>query len=270
MARYRSRVPESVPPVVAEAITVWLRCHDEMAPGLVEGLYLVGSVAVDDWRPGSDIDIVAFTAEPATDAEAERLRAAHLAAADRCEAKIDGPRLAWGDISVPPASVHRPWTLDHEFHHDAECFEINPATWFTLANYGVGWRGPHPGTLSIAAPGDELQAFVRANVDTYWRSVADAVGAAAADPERSAFEPAITEWCVLGAARMLYTTRTGDVASKSAAGRWLARQLPEHSAIAHHAVAIREATDPTGPDDRAIVAATEALLRDVVALITGR
>ena len=52
---------------VNEALETWLACHDRVAPGLIEGLYIVGSIALDDWRPGSDIDLVAFTADPATD-----------------------------------------------------------------------------------------------------------------------------------------------------------------------------------------------------------
>ena len=56
---------------------------------------------------------------------------------------IDGPYLAWGDlIAAPGTGLHRPWTLDGELHHDGDCFEINPVTWYTLATYGVTVRGP--------------------------------------------------------------------------------------------------------------------------------
>ena len=49
---------------VATALGTYLDVVDSCAPGLVEGLYVVGSFALDDWRPGhSDIDIVAVTAE---------------------------------------------------------------------------------------------------------------------------------------------------------------------------------------------------------------
>ena len=50
------------------AINTYLDIADSVTPGLVEGLYVVGSVALGDWVEGcSDIDIVAVTAEPATD-----------------------------------------------------------------------------------------------------------------------------------------------------------------------------------------------------------
>ena len=36
----------SLPAPVADALRTWLGAHDEVAPGTVEGLYVVGSVAL--------------------------------------------------------------------------------------------------------------------------------------------------------------------------------------------------------------------------------
>ena len=48
---------------VETALATYLDCVDSVAPGLVEGLYVVGSYALNDWIDGaSDIDIVAVTA----------------------------------------------------------------------------------------------------------------------------------------------------------------------------------------------------------------
>ena len=40
--------PVLLPAPVAEALATWLDAHDEIAPGVVEGLYVVGSVALGD------------------------------------------------------------------------------------------------------------------------------------------------------------------------------------------------------------------------------
>ena len=56
--------PVLLPAPVAEALAAWLDAHDEAAPGVIEGLYLVGSVVLDDWTPHSDIDVVAVVADP--------------------------------------------------------------------------------------------------------------------------------------------------------------------------------------------------------------
>ena len=48
----------SLPEPVAATLDSWLDAHDEVAPGTIEGLYVVGSVAFGDWTPHSDIDVV--------------------------------------------------------------------------------------------------------------------------------------------------------------------------------------------------------------------
>ena len=59
--------PVLLPVPVAEALSVWIDSHDDAAPGLIEGLYVVGSVALGDWTPHSDIDVVAVVAADQSD-----------------------------------------------------------------------------------------------------------------------------------------------------------------------------------------------------------
>lgn len=252
-----------VPDVVRSSVDVWLAHHDRLAPGLVEGLYLVGSAALDDWQPDSDVDIVAFTADPATDDDAERLRSAHEAAAAELAVFVDGPRLAWGDVSVPPAPLHRPWTLEGEFHHDGDCFELNPITWYVLAKYGVAVRGEPASELGVATDLRARQEFVQQNVDTYWRSVGEQLATAVADAGRVELSAETLEWCALGVVRMLYTSRTGDVASKTAAAQWAVEELPGHAQVLEKATVVRGAADPA-PVGRDVIERVRDLVRDVV------
>ena len=61
-----------------DVVNRYLEIADGVMPGLVEGLYLVGSVALNDWVEGvSDIDFVAVLAEPATDDDVVYLRTIH-------------------------------------------------------------------------------------------------------------------------------------------------------------------------------------------------
>ncbi len=207
---------------VATALGTYLEIMDSTAPGMVEGLYVVGSYALGDWQPGrSDIDIVAVLAEPATDEDFGTLRTAHALLAERQPLPhIDGPYLAWGDLIAAPATgLHRPWVLDGELHHDGECFEINPVTWYTLATYGVTVRGPEVEKLHIWHEVEERVRFVIDNLSTYWYQLADSVVEACEDQTRS-FNSALFEWCALGALRLHYTAFTGDVTSKRGAGEY--------------------------------------------------
>lgn len=52
------------PVAVAEALTACLDAHVDAAPGVIEDLYLVGTVACDDRTPHSDIDVAAVAADP--------------------------------------------------------------------------------------------------------------------------------------------------------------------------------------------------------------
>lgn len=256
-----------VPPAAHHAAEVWLRCHDQIAPDLIQGLYLVGSAVLDDWHPSSDVDIIAFTSGVPDDDDVVPMREAHEATkVELGDVNIDGPRLAWSDIARPPIQVVRPWSLDGEFHHDDGCFEINPVMWFTLATYGAAIRGPETAELGIDLSPANLLSFVRSNTDSYWRSVADEVTMATQDPDRTEFEAEITVWAVLGIARMLFTIQTGDIASKSAAGIWLADQFPEHRGLVEHALSIRR-RGAQAPDTRETADATAGCVHDIIALV---
>ncbi len=203
------------------AINTYLDIADSVAPGLVEGLYVVGSVALGDWVEGcSDIDIVAVTAEPATDDDAGSLRTVHALLAEVPDLpSIDGPYVAWGDLVVEPATgLHRPWSLDGRLHHDGDCFEINPVTWFTLANHGVLARGPALEKLGIPTDTEARVRFVVDNLRTYWADLADQVLTTCEAQPDASFDAASFTWVALGALRLHYTAFTGDVTSKRGAG----------------------------------------------------
>jgi hypothetical protein len=207
---------------VASALGTYLEIADSTVPGLIEGLYVVGSYALDDWLPGrSDIDVVAVLAEPATDDDFGALLTAHaLLNEHQPRPHIDGPYLAWADLIAAPATgLHRPWALDGELHHDGDCFEINPVTWYTLATHGVTVRGPAAEKLSIWHEVEERVRFVIDNLSTYWHQLAESVVEACEQPE-SSFDLASFEWCALGALRLHYTAFTGDVTSKRGAGEY--------------------------------------------------
>jgi hypothetical protein len=231
-------------------LSAWLDAHDDAAPGVVEGLYVVGSHALGDATALSDIDIVAVLAEPPDDEVVGELRTAHALFTERHQGPpVDGPYVSWGDLSVPAMAVQRPWSLDGAFHHDGECFELNPVVWHVLATAGIALRGPTPGRLGVSVTRDELVRFVLGNIESYWDGVVAAVRTAATSAATgTAFDRATLEWCVLGAARMRYTVLHRDVASKSTAGR-VARADGPHSwspaidlALRHRAEADPDAT----------------------------
>lgn len=234
--------PVVLPVRVAEAITAWLEAHDEAAPGVIEGLYVVGSVVLDDWRPHSDIDVVAVVADPSDPDLYDDLAAANALVRERLSIAVDGPYVAWGDLVVPPMAVQRPWVLDGEYHVDGESFEINPVVWYTLATHGLALRGAPPDRLGIHVDVADRRSWVRENLQSYWRGAGERLRAEIeADDTIETADGAVLEWVALGVARMLYTWETGDVASKSAAGAWAAGRAPDFADMLLTAVNLRAA-----------------------------
>ncbi|MEM7322238.1 MAG: aminoglycoside adenylyltransferase domain-containing protein [Actinomycetota bacterium] len=259
--------PIVTPAPVRSALVRWLHHHDDRLPGFVEGLYVVGSAALGNWRPNSDIDIIAVSAEPATADDVAALRLAHMAiTTEMADTDIDGPYLTWDDLAAPPRAVVRPWTLHREFHHNPDCFELNPAVWLTLADHGLAIRGPTPSAFDVHRDDRALRSFVKENTVGYWRPISDAIEGALADPRRVEFSADMTAWCVLGLARMLYTARTGRIASKSGAGRWAIGELPAHRPLIERALQIRK-TGNASPDDRATAEATAHFMTEVADLV---
>jgi Nucleotidyltransferase domain len=247
---------------VATALGTYLDIVDLCAPGLVEGLYVVGSFALDDWQPeSSDIDIVAVTAEPATEEDAGALLTAHaLLAEQQPRPFVDGPYLAWGDLITPAMALHRPWTLNGELHHDGDCFELNPVTWYVLATRGVTVRGPTVDRLGVYVDIDAQTQFVIDNLRGYWQPLADQVRAACTVAPDRTFEPSMLEWCALGALRLHVTAFTGEVVSKTAAGEYGLRVAPAetHGALSA-AIAIRH-----GDRTRAVTAPDMLCAADLI------
>src|SRR6266511_2182921 len=71
-------MPAPLHPLARRPVAEFLRLADARLPGVVQGLYLVGSIALDDFHTGvSDVDFLAVTAEPLDDAALDRLERIH-------------------------------------------------------------------------------------------------------------------------------------------------------------------------------------------------
>lgn len=215
---------------VQAVVGSYLSAVDEEAPGLVQGLYLIGSVALDDYRPGrSDIDVVMITAGQVSDDQIGALARAHerLRRAHR-RPYFDGPYLTWDDLGRPPeAAGESPYSHEGRFHPSGR-FELTPATWRVLANDGVACRGPAAASLAIWADKAALTSWAASNLDTYWRQWRDRCARLPSRPGLVSLGSWAVEWGVLGVARQHHFMMTGDVISKSAAAGYALTAFEEH------------------------------------------
>ena len=193
--------------------------------GLVTGLYLRGGVGFGEWVPGrSDVDFVATLAHRPSASEVDALRRAHeVVAASHPGVPFDGPHLLAEDLRADPRGCPDVPCVLHHLFEEEQTVHDGVVCWHELARHGVTVVGVPHHELGIWTSQDALVGFTRDNLDTYWRSNAEAL---AAMPREGASEDAC-EWCVLGVARLHHLLVTGEMTTKSGAGRWGLDHYPE-------------------------------------------
>lgn len=229
-------IPAPVPEPVSEVCATFLRVAP---PGLVTGLYLRGGTGFGEWVPGqSDVDFVATLAHRPDRAAVEGLRVAHAqVAAAHPDVAFDGVHLLASDLAAPPADCPDvPIVLGRLFEGEGVLHEA-VVVWHELARHGVRVAGPPVAELGVWTSQDVLLAFTRDNLDTYWRGSAEALTAM---PSEGAREETCC-WCVLGVTRLHHLLVTGEMTTKSRAGRWGLGAYPERfHRVLREALRIRE------------------------------
>ncbi len=233
--------PVSLEPdgTVARVCARYLDLADRYAPGLVEGLYLQGSVALGDYVDSvSDIDFVAVSSSPALSSP---IQAVH-AQLRRYHPKpfFDGIYVSWDDLRADPATVPAGISV-HEWRVEPHArSERTPVTWEILAQAGIAVRGPAAGELGVHTDWPGLAAATRRNLDEYW----------APWVERAARTPVgltawATSWGVLGVARLRHTLAAGRITTKTEAAGFAAdRYDPRWHRIVAEALRIRRGGRP--------------------------
>ncbi|WP_328478487.1 DUF4111 domain-containing protein [Streptomyces sp. NBC_00377] len=203
-------------------VQTYLHALDIEAPGLIQGLYLVGSVALQDFHPGaSDVDFVAVTAAPLDDQQVDVVQRAHTRLADaHPRPYFDGSYVTWADLAADPLqAVPGPHVHEHRFSR-ATRGDRHLVTWHTLADHGAALRGPLPGDFAIHTDPAALAAWTHQNLGTYWRPwwhrasrLPSPLGLACL----GTWGPA---WGVLSVSRLHYTLASGRITSKQGAGEY--------------------------------------------------
>lgn len=215
-------------PSVRTIIEDFLSEADGALPAFFQGFYLVGSIALDDFRPGgSDIDFIAVTPNRPSPEEVAILRRMHARLQRRYRRPyFDGFYVTQDDLRRDPALAIAAAEA-REGRLTVRSGGLDPVTWQTLAEHGIPVRGPGRQALGVWTDPTALARWTLENMASYWRRW-HARRARWSDPARlyalGTWAPA---WGVLGVARQHYTLATGAITSKSGAGRYALATLPE-------------------------------------------
>jgi Domain of unknown function (DUF4111)/Nucleotidyltransferase domain len=212
----------ALPPIVRQVADTYLGLADAEAPGLVEGLYLVGSVALDDFRPHtSDIDFVAVTSRELSAEDLSALRRVHAGLVARHRRPyFDGSYVTWSALSADPALARTGADCHEGWLRARAGTGCDPVAWHTLAGHGVAVRGPRPADLEVWTDQEALAAWTHRNLDDYWRRCLRHASRLLSGRGLWCLTAAGPAWGVLGVSRLHYTLATGRITSKTGAGRY--------------------------------------------------
>ncbi|HLM63627.1 MAG TPA: aminoglycoside adenylyltransferase domain-containing protein [Acidimicrobiales bacterium] len=204
---------------VGEVTRRYLRLVDELLPERVEGLYLVGSVALDDFQPGvSDIDFVAVTKDALTPEDLGAIAGVHhLLRQARPEPAFDGIYVTWDDLARDPAAIKVVPHHDDELFHPAGGTGATPLVWLTLRTRPVAVRGPDGPEVWVDE--DAVARWARADLETYWRPWVERQQTLVGRGTMKLADGAVM-WGVLSIPRLHRTLATGEVGSKSLAAEY--------------------------------------------------
>jgi len=214
----------ALPAEVTVVISAYLGVLDEKLPARINGLYLIGSVALDDYRGGqSDIDFVAVSDTALISAEITQLRQVHKEMqriAPRL--KLDGLYVTWSDLQTQPKGLPVPGCRDGWFELN-DVFKANPVTWYMMHRYCIPMRGPAKPVVRHDA--ELLRRWCLGNLQSYW---ADWVHSARTHWIKRVYSLSRKAriWGVLGVTRLHATIRTEEIFSKTAVGDYALAAFP--------------------------------------------
>jgi hypothetical protein len=216
----------TLPAEADRVVTRYLALADAAAPGVVEALYLVGSVALDDFHPrSSDVDFIAASSAPVNEDARQALASVHAdLAAEASRPAFEGIYVTFDELTRSPANTTGP--VHHDGHLTVGPGGRSPVEWATLAWHGIAVRGSDPAELAVHTDATELRTWTLQNLDRYWgRWMAQSK-----DPATRTAMAMLTDWGVawgvLGVSRQHYTVATGQITSKTGAGRYALGRFP--------------------------------------------
>lgn len=225
------RLPEPIQPMMAD----YVGKLDAALPGLVDAVYVHGSIALGAFVPhSSDVDFITVLTRRADAAEIERLAEVHQHITATYQWGMDGSYLQRDDLGQITLST--PYPHYNEGFNPAADSEASDITWWTLKHHGIAVVGQNPAELAYAVDWDGLIDRMRENLNTYWRGWAY-------NPRRMAVLVSDwgVQWAVLGVLRQFYSFREGDITSKTGAGRYALTCVPDRwHRLIREAISIRE------------------------------
>lgn len=219
----------------AEDAAAHLDRLDRVAPGLVVAMHVIGSATLADYRRGaSDLDLC--------------VELAHEVSGDDLAAAHDGVGCLVETLCVPAGSLDGritrldavPWALALP-GSGTPSVHLTPSNQLMLARHCATLRGTPP-AIPADVPG--AREYWRHTLADYWRGQVEEQAAALPRLDAGGRVPTFALlWVALGVARVWHNIGTGEVVSKTRAGRLAAARWPDLADPLRDIIAVRADED---------------------------
>ena len=213
------RIPQLIQPVLEN----YLQLVNEHVPKLIDGFYIVGSIALDEFNEKfSDIDFVAVLSHKATEMETRELDRIHKTIRHNFpDWKLEGCYFQYKDLGCLGADLEA-----YPYYQDGKLavgnhFEANSVTWWTLKNHGIAIIGDPARDLNFTVDWNVLIDRMKENLNSYWLSWTKRV-----DHRLRLLSDWGIQWAVLGVLRQYYTFKENSITTKVRAGGFGLNNLP--------------------------------------------
>lgn len=212
----------AVPSLVREMCGAYLEAVDDARPGLVTGLYLVGSVALGGFSEDrSNVDFIAVTSRlPDGDDLAGLVRAHRAVAGSRSRPHFDGVYVRAADLSRPPEEIGARVSAHGGSVVTDRDDEPDPVSLYLLSRHGVAVRGPDVADLGLREDADSVRRWLTGRLESHWVPWLDRFARRWAPMGLSG---RAVQRGVLGLPRLHCTLATGELTTKEEAGRYASR-----------------------------------------------
>lgn len=246
-------LPE-IPPSLKPLLDTYVHRMESELPSFMIGFYLQGSLALGAYQsPISDIDFITVISRRATESDIQALRTIHQTLQSQYpDQPLSGSYLQANDLGKFEKDIQPYPNYQDGVLYPAGYNDINSVTWWLLKNRTLAVVGSDK--LDFEVDWQKLRADMRENLNTYWA--------------RYTREPARVgwllsnygvQWAVLGVLRQFYTFKENSIVSKTEAGEYALKQLPQQwHRLIQEAINLRE-PQPTSFYKFPIVRAWDAL-----------
>ena len=211
---------------------------------IIHGVYLTGSIPLDDFHPDkSDIDFVVVLESMPDSTTKQQLEKMHnILDRQFGRPKLSGIYLDKEGLDFKNLKTNSTFAYDDGKMHYRP-FDMGPITLFELKSTAITLSGIKSSELPIQISTDDVNQFLHENLNTYWKNWVTQHSFPNWRHSLLILFPRLTEWVLLGIARQLYTLQSGKIISKTEAGHFILDHLPEKfHRIVREAIDIRNDT----------------------------